>query len=383
MRAVYILGIRGIPASHGGFETFAERLALYLVSQGWEVAVYCQASTGTEIWEDTWKGVRLIHIPIERDDAVGTVIFDWKSAVHASRQKGILLTLGYNTAIFCGLYPLKGQTNIINMDGLEWKRQKWNNVQRTWLFCNELMGCWFGTHLIADHPEIKNHLATRVPAEKITVIPYGADEVVNPDASLLEPYNLVPYQYAIIIARAEPENSILEIVKAFSRKKRGYKLFILGKYYPDFPYHQEVQQAASEEVIFPGAIYEKAVVNALRYYARLYIHGHTVGGTNPSLVEALSASSAVLAHDNKFNRWVAGTDAHFFNDEEDCAIQLDQLLDNEEELKKMREFSYKRYHEQFSQDSDVKAYEALLEKFVEGSGTSTQVMPEKQPVVKE
>lgn len=380
MRTLYILGIRGLPAKHGGFESFAERLALYLISQNWKVAVYCQEDSGTEIWEDYWNGVKLIHIPIHYPKATGTIIFDWKATLHAARQEGLFLTLGYNTAIFCGLLRLKGLTNIINMDGLEWKRQKWNNVEKAWLYINELLGCWFGNHLIADHPEIKNHLITRVPPEKVTVIPYGADRVVKPQVDLLKNYNLEAYQYIIVIARPEPENSILEIVSAFSRKKRGYKLLVLGKYYDNVLYHQEVKKAASEEVIFPGAIYEKEAVNALRYYARLYIHGHTVGGTNPSLVEAMSATSPILAHDNKFNRWVAGVDAHYFSTEEECAQQLDSLLDSEETLNKMREGSLKRYNEEFAEESDVKAYEKLFLKQLGKEFTGVDLSLDKQQV---
>ena len=304
-----ILGCRGIPAKYGGFETFAERLSLYLTSIGWEVTVYCENNNRPkqEIYEEYWKGIRLVHIPVSGKSAVASMIFDWKSTLLAARENNLVLTLGYNTAIFCFWYRLKGINNVINMDGLEWRRQKWKAPEKAWLYLNERFGCWFGNHLIADHPEIKSHLATRVPSKKITVIPYGAEPVVEADASLLKQYNIIPNEYILIIARSVPENNILEIVSAFSSKRRGIKLVVLGRYYPEkFPYHKQVMEAASEEVIFPGAVYEPSVVNALRFYAKLYVHGHTVGGTNPSLVEALAAGSAVFAHDNCFNSWVAG-----------------------------------------------------------------------------
>lgn len=125
IKSLRILGSRGIPAAHGGFETFAEHLSLYLVNRGWRVIVYCQDNAAGPIFEDTWKGVERVHIPVEQDGPKGTIIFDWKATVHAARFSDLCLTLGYNTAIFCTLFRLKGVPNIINMDGIEWKRGKW------------------------------------------------------------------------------------------------------------------------------------------------------------------------------------------------------------------------------------------------------------------
>ena len=114
-----ILGIRGVPAQHGGFETFAEKLSLYLSKRGWAITVYCQEDGAGMPWESGWQGVRRIHIPVKRQGAAGTVIFDWVAARHAKTQEGLFLTLGYNTAIFNFLQRVKGQVNVINMDGIE------------------------------------------------------------------------------------------------------------------------------------------------------------------------------------------------------------------------------------------------------------------------
>jgi len=187
VKKLSILGCRGIPGSHGGFETFAERLSLYLVGQGWEVSVYCEDYEGKKISEAYWQGIRLIQVPVLKPSAAATILFDWKSTLHAAKEGNLMLTLGYNTALFCAWYRLKGLTNIINMDGLEWRRQKWNAPQRAWLYLNERLGCWLGNHLIADHPEIENHLATRVSRHKITMIPYGAQRISSADVSLLIP----------------------------------------------------------------------------------------------------------------------------------------------------------------------------------------------------
>jgi len=356
-----ILGIRGIPARHGGFETFAEKLALYLAERKWDVTVYCQEQGDSPIYQDNWKGVKRIRVPVRQTGALGTIVFDWKSTLLAARSKSAILTLGYNTAVFCIWYRLKGIRNLINMDGIEWRRQKWNVFQKTWLYINERLGCRLGNHLIADHPEIGKHLATRVSTEKVTIIPYGAEVLSDADSKVIDKMGLAKGKYVLVIGRPEPENSILEIVRAFSTRRRGLPLIILGNYYPNRnQFHRQVMSAASEEVIFPGAIYDKATVGALRYHCQLYVHGHRVGGTNPSLVEALGAGSPVLAHDNVFNRWVAGSGAHYFNDELECAKELDRLLSNEQELSRMQWASKKRHREDFLWDMVLQKYEFLL-----------------------
>ncbi len=371
VKKLSILGCRGIPGSHGGFETFAERLSLYLVGHGWDVTVYCEDYRGKAVSEEVWNGIRLVHIPVAKASASATILFDWKSTLHAAKENALILTLGYNTAIFCAWYRLKGLTNIINMDGLEWRRQKWSTPEKAWLYLNERLGCWFGNHLVADHPEIENHLATRVSRRKITMIPYGAERVSQADASLLQPYGLSPGNYSIIIARPEPENNILEIVAAFSRRRRNSKLVVLGNYRPNqTSYHQTVLQAASDEVIFPGAIYDQATVGSLRYYAALYVHGHSVGGTNPSLVEAMGAGASVLAHNNHFNRWVAGPGAHYFSNEAECAAAFDQLINNTDELRGMKQASLQRFQEGFSAEIECSAYENLLERALDGDFSS-------------
>lgn len=359
-----ILGIRGIPAQHGGFETFAEKLSLYLLQRGWHVTVYCQETGSGPSWESDWNGIRRIHIPVKQQGAAGTVVFDWIAARHATRQHGLFLTLGYNTAIFNLLQRANRQVNIINMDGIEWRRNKWGPIARTWFWLNERAGCWIGNHLVADHPRIKDHLATRISADKVTMIPYGGDEVLSAEASLLAPYGIEPGGFSVIIARPEPENSFLEMVRAFSSKKRDHTLVVLGNFVPERnAFHKKVMNAASDEVIFPGAIYEAAVVQALRFHSRFYLHGHRVGGTNPSLVEALGAGCAVIAHDNHFNRWVAGPLAAYFKDEAECAALFDRLLTDNLAVQHMKEASRLRFYERFTWDQVLREYEALLSRW--------------------
>src|SRR5262249_28262205 len=148
-------------------------------------------------------------------------------------------------------------------------------------------GTWLSHRLVADHPAIADHLATRRGRGAIAMIPYGGDAVTNAAIEPLATLGLPPGSYLLSIARTEPDNNILTMVKAFSRRTRNAKLVVLGTLADEHRYHQAVRAAASAEVIFPGAIYDPTVVAALRFHARAYCHGHMVGGTNPSLVEAL------------------------------------------------------------------------------------------------
>jgi glycosyltransferase involved in cell wall biosynthesis len=365
IRTLRILGTRGIPAAHGGFETFAEYLSLYLIHRGWRVVVYCQEDGVGPIIEDTWQGVDRVRIPVAQAGPRGTVIFDWKVVRHAAAHRDLCLTLGYNTAVLCVLLRAKGIPNIINMDGLDWLRSKWGAFAKTWLYVNERLGCWLADHLVADHPEIRGHLLRRVRASKITMIPYGADSVRDTPTEPVLNLGLEPGRYLTLIARAEPENSILEVVRGFSQKRRGFCLAVLGDYDVEHvAYHREVKRVASDEVRFLGPIYDRNVVQALRFHSWAYIHGHQVGGTNPSLVEALGAGNAVLARDNKFNRWVAGPTARYFSAFDDFARQLQDICTMPDILSEMQMGSLARFEEAHTWPAVLAQYEALLERFL-------------------
>lgn len=370
-----ILGIRGLPAAHGGFETFAEHCALYLVQKGWRVIVYCQED-GDEgpFIEDTWNGIERVRIPVKERGVATSVIFDWKAVRHAAQFDDLCLTLGYNTAAFCARLRFKRIPNVINMDGIEWSRAKWGKIAKTWFWMNDWAGCWLGNHLVADHPEIKNHLMTRVRGSKITTIAYGADPVTEAPEEPVRSLGLVPGNYLTLIARPEPENSILEVVQGFSARKRGVVLAILGNYEDNNIFHKTVKAAASGEVRFLGAIYDKAVVQALRFHSLAYVHGHQVGGTNPSLVEALGASNPVIAHDNKFNRWVAGEKAQYFNGASGFDAALTSLLSKPEEISIMKHASKRRFETEFTWEKILGDYERLLREYLPQENLATSPM---------
>lgn len=362
MKTLRILGIRGIPASHGGFETFAEHLALYLKDKGWRVVVYCQEDGSGPIINDEWQGIERVRIPVKGNRARATVPFDWLSIKHAAQYNDVCLTLGYNTALFNLRLWLKGTTNLFNMDGLEWTRAKWGSVAKLWLWLNDWAACLIGTHLIADNPAIESHLHTRVKADKVTMIPYGANAVESAPEDIVQKLGLEPGRYMSVIARPEPENSVLEIVRAFSAKPRGCKLAVLGGYNDHNPYHREVKQAASDEVVFLGTIYEPTIVQALRFHSMAYIHGHQVGGTNPSLVEAMGAGNAIICHDNPFNRWVAGPKTRYFESAHTLEFFIDELIERPWLLDELRQASRQRFEEALTWPIVMQAYEQLLER---------------------
>lgn len=354
-----IMGIRGIPAKHGGFETFAEKLALYLSSNGWDITVYCQEFGNESKRVSSWRGIDRVHIFVPYLGAKGTILFDLKCVLDSMKYKAPILLLGYNTFIFNILNLLIRQCVIVNMDGIEWRRSKWNMIQKVWLLMNERLSIYFSTHMIADNPHIKSHLSANT--RRISMIPYGADKVSIANVELLNEFELQPERYFLLIARPEPENSILQIVQAFCNVKRKFKLVILGDYSSNTTkYKSKVLEYANEDVIFLGAIYDHEKVSTLRYYCRYYVHGHTVGGTNPSLVEALGAGSAVIANDNAFNRWVTGNNALYFKDVDNLMHIFSNVCDDEIELADLKKSSIKQFNDAFNWDIILHKYEKLL-----------------------
>lgn len=367
-KTVRILGTHGVPAAYGGFETAAENVARFLASRDWRVVVYCQVDGAGSLREDTWNGLERVIIPIDVPGWRGTSKFDLFSIRHASKFDDLCLTFGYNTAIFNLLQRLKRIPNVINMDGIEWSRARWGIFRQAILYTNERIACLVGNHLIADHPEIEKFLLTRAPSRKLTTITYGADPVADAPAEAAVSRGLEPGRYLTLICRPIPENSIAELVEGFSRRPRGYKLALLGEYTPETdPYHQQVASSASDEVVFLGPIYDKAEVEALRFHSAAYLHGHTVGGTNPSLVEAMAARNPVIAHDNPYNRWVAQDAAVYFSTADDVSSRLDEILTSPARLEQMRAASRSRHESEFTWEHVAGQYEQLLLRFLPGA----------------
>lgn len=372
-----ILGTRGIPAAHGGFETFAERLALHLAARGWHVTVACQSEDpGSHPTE--WQGVHLAHYKPLTAGALGTMETDLRATVNALRQSDLVLTLGYNTAVFGLLARAARIPHLMNMDGIEWRRAKWSRPVKAWFWLNERIARFATDRMIADHPEIARHLSRHTPRERITVIPYGADTLVAADRAPLASLGLAGKRYVTFIARPEPENSLLEAVAAFSQMPRGMDLVVLGRLDQN-RYHDAVRAAASAEVCFAGAIYDPPTLRALRAHSSLHVHGHRVGGTNPSLVEALGAGNPILAHDNPFNRWVAGPAMAYFSNVQDCSEAFSRLLAPDMDLTPLAAAARARHAEAFTWPAVLDAYEQLLASWVPSIRRGLKPGPRSMP----
>jgi glycosyltransferase involved in cell wall biosynthesis len=360
---VHILGTHGVPAAYGGFETAAENVGLHLAAKGWPVVVYCQLPGSGRTTTDQWKGIERVLIHEKRDGWLGTASFDRRSIAHMLRRRepgDVCLTFGYNTGVFNVAQRTLGVPNVINMDGMEWTRRRWGVAKQAILLANERFAGAVGTVLIGDHPEITRYLQRHFGRSRVTTIGYGAYPMSGAPDSPVRRLGLTPGHYATMICRPIPENSVLEIVTAWTARRRGIPLVALGSFDPADPYHARVLEAAGDEVVFPGAIYEPEAVSALRFHGRLYLHGHTVGGTNPSLVEAMAAGNAVIAQNNAFNRYVAGEGNRYFDGVDDLAETLDTLVDDVEVLERMGDSSRERHLAHYTWDRIGDLYERAL-----------------------
>lgn len=362
-RTVHILGTHGVPAAYGGFETAAENVGLHLAAKGWRVVVYCQLPGSGSTTEDEWKGIERVLIHEERHGWLGTASFDRRSIAYVLRHRqpgDVCLTFGYNTGVFNLAQRVLGIPNVINMDGMEWTRRRWGVAKQGILLGNERFAGAVGTVLIGDHPIITRYLQRHFGRKRVTTIAYGAYPMAGAPTEPVRRLGLTPGEYATIICRPIPENSVLEIVTAWSTRRRGIPLVVLGNFDAADPYHARVLDATSDEVRFVGAIYDPETVSALRFHGRVYLHGHTVGGTNPSLVEAMAAGNAVIAQDNGYNRFVAGEGNRYFIDAGDLAQTLDLLVDDGEALRRMGESSRDRHAAQYTWEHIGDLYEQAL-----------------------
>jgi glycosyltransferase involved in cell wall biosynthesis len=312
---------------------------------------------------DEWNGLTRVNVREPRDGWRGTAAFDLTCVRHVLAEAGpddVCLTFGYNTGVFNVAQRLRGIPNVINMDGMEWTRRRWGVLRQGILLANERFAGLVGDVLIADHPVIATYLRRHFGRSRVTTITYGAHPVDDAPTRPVEDLGLQPGGYATMICRPIPENSCLEIVTAWSARRRGVPLVVLGTYGQDDAYHREVLAAAGPEVQFLGAIHDPVVVGSLRRHARLYLHGHTVGGTNPSLVEAMAAGNPVVAHRNKYNTWVAGDGARYFSDIAGLDELLTATVDDPDTLRRMGRSVRDRFEDEFTWSRIGAQYEDAL-----------------------
>lgn len=357
-----ILGTRGIPARYGGFETFADELATRLVELGVDVTVYCEKSSTAQA--DSYRGVKLIYIPVVKIGPLATILFDLRCLWKARKNFDVVYMLGYGASVFCFIPRLWGTKVWINMDGIEWARAKWSRVAKTYFKIMESLAMRAVDLVIADAEGIKDHLEKRhsnMPSCR--VIPYGAHIIDNaPSGSILKEWDLQMCGYFIIICRLEPENNIKEIIEGYLASATRKQLIVVGNKDIDTDYVNDLVKYESDRVRFIGTVYDKEKISALRYHAAAYLHGHMVGGTNPSLLESLACGNVIIAHDNVFNREVARSAAQYFSDaKKDMPVILKRLESLSEADRKLRSVAAKeRIRQRYTWERIAKDYMELL-----------------------
>lgn len=344
-----ILGTRGIPNKHGGFEQFAEKFAVLMAERGHDVSVY--NSHNHPYTESTFNGVRLIRCfdPEYKLGTAGQFVYDLNCILDSRKRNfDILFQLGYTSStIWWWLLPRQSLI-VTNMDGLEWKRAKYNRATKYFLKHAEKWGVQHSHKLIADSIGIEDYLLRQYQAES-HFIPYGADipAIASKISDILNKYGLQQYQYDLVIARFEPENNIGPILEAYADNKNQL-LVLVGNYAGTIfgrQCHDRHKHLAN--IRFLGPVYNETDLNQLRYYSRLYLHGHSVGGTNPSLLEAMSCSTLIVAHDNIFNKSVLGNNAFYFSVTGDI-IKLLQTQPNKERYRNWIDNNLEEIHNNYN-----------------------------------
>jgi len=315
--SIGILGTRGVPNHYGGFEHFAAHLSKGLVERGHEVTVY--NSSKHPYQEKEWHGVRIIHCfdPEYIIGVPGQFVYDLNCILDArQRNYDIILMLGYTSSSVWGfLYPKKSIV-ISNMDGLEWRRTKYTPAVRRFLKYAEKLAIRSSHYHIADSPVIKNYLDTTYHLNS-KYIAYGAELHPAVDEQLLEEYGLKKYDYFLLMARMEPENNIEMILDGYCLTASDKKFIVIGNTGNGFGKRLVAKYKTDKRILFRGAIFDEEKVQTLTACCRLYFHGHSVGGTNPSLLDAMAARAPLAAHDNPFNISILKYNAALFKDAND------------------------------------------------------------------
>lgn len=322
---IAILGTRGIPNHYGGFEQFAEFFSVYLAEKGHEV--YCYNSHNHKYQEKTFHGVNLIHKhdPEYKYGTFGQFIYDFNCIMDSrKRDFDIILQLGYTSnSVWFFLMPKKA-INIINMDGLEWKRSKYSKPVQQFLKAAEWLAAKSGDYLVSDSLGIKKFLLEKYKKES-TYIAYGAYPFDSPNEEILAAYQVEKENFNMIMARFEPENNldmVLEGVALNSEDKTP--ILVIGNHNTKYGEYLKNKFKSHTNIRFMGGIYNLEHLNNLRYYSKLYFHGHSVGGTNPSLLEAMASQALIAAHNNDFNKGVLKENAFYFSN----PIEVKNLLNN-------------------------------------------------------
>ncbi|RYJ39874.1 Glycosyl transferase, group 1 family protein [Flavobacterium anhuiense] len=357
---IAILGTRGIPNNYGGFEQFAEIFAVYLTEKKHDVYVY---NSHKHIYkEKNYKGVNIIHQydPEYKIGTVGQFIYDLNCILDSrNRNFDIILQLGYTSnSIWSFLLPKKSII-ITNMDGLEWKRTKYSKLIQRFLKFAEKKAVKSSDYLVADSLGIKKYLKEKYNTEA-AYIAYGADLFSDPKEEVLSQYNVEKNNYNLLIARFEPENNIEVILDGIAESQDNKVMLVIGSNDNSYGDYLKKKFYNYRNIRFIGGVYNKVHLDNLRYFSNLYFHGHSVGGTNPSLLEAMATKALIVAHNNEFNRAILQQNAFYFSNAE-CIKHLIKTI-KRKDYENIVEDNFKTIIQEFNWNKINESYFRLFEK---------------------
>lgn len=329
-KRIAIIGTVGLPAKYGGFETLADHLVSNL-SDKYDFTVYCSKKKYKK--EErllSYKGAKLHYIPLEAN-GIQSIPYDSLSILHALWNNDVLLILGVAGAWLLPFVRLfTNKKIIISIDGIEWKRDKWSLLAKLYLWWSEKIAVKYSHIDISDNESIQDYTAIRYKTLS-RVIEYGADHTmkVSPKSDDFEKYPFLKTKYAVKVCRIEPENNVHLVLEAFKIKSE-MTLVLVGNW-NNSDYGQKLKQkyknAVNIHLLDP--IYEQREIDLIRGNASLYIHGHSAGGTNPSLVEAMYLKLPVLAFKVSYNITTTEGKAVYFSSVEDLVGELNILSERE------------------------------------------------------
>jgi glycosyltransferase involved in cell wall biosynthesis len=365
---IAIIGTRGIPAKYGGYEFLAEELAVRLVNiYGMEVTVYCR-----NVYYDAkpphFSNVECVYLPSGKIKGLESVIHTGLSILHAiTCNYDVIFVVDPANTPFCFLLKFLGKRVVIHTDGLGWKRKKWGRLARIYYKWVEKLTTYGAHALIADNPVIKEYYAQTYHVESV-YIPYGAEPTAGVDNTIFKEVRIKPHAYFLVVARLEPENNTAIIIKEYVSSNIDFPLVIVGDAPYGKRYLKQLHGLANENVFFTGRINDQKKLNALYQNAYLYIHGHEVGGTNPSLLRAMGLGIAPLVLNSPFNTVVIGDNGFTFDKKEgNLSNTLKELLVNQELVKEMGCRARAWADTRFTWESVAAMYGELFRSLVEKS----------------
>lgn len=326
MKKVAIVGSVGLPARYGGWETLVDHLTCRL-SKSFDFTVYCSKKKYSEVINE-YNGAKLIYINLDAN-GIQSIPYDLVSMLKAIRYADSIIILGVSGCVFLPIVKfISGKKFIVNIDGLEWKREKWGSLAKKFLKLSENVAVRFADIVVADNKAIQSYISNEYGRESV-LIAYGGDHAVRPekDNSILSLYGLIELRYAFKVCRIEPENNVDLIIRSFLLSNK-LDLVIVGNW-NNSEYGVSLKKTYEHlpQLHLLDSIYDQTILNQLRAACHIYIHGHSAGGTNPSLVEAMSLGLPIVAFGCDFNRETTCGQALFFNSSEELVSILNDMDD--------------------------------------------------------